>query len=171
MKITNIVAFSAAAFFFTSTPVHADLRSTLLECIFNGDPYSPEDCAAAKAALEKTPKTDDDYDIQEIFVELQCTPPKPTLSKRRVSGSSDSVVRITCDGEKAKALYEAVRSYAREGRPTETDTHARRMTRIFGDSPVPSQCYRVFETSNGQSVDVYFCSIGLDLNSSVVKAM
>jgi hypothetical protein len=86
------------------------------------------------------------------------------LEKIRTDGTSDTKVGLVCRGEWARYLFDAIRPYADQDGPTETDAHEVRIYRFFdgNDIDVPSQCYHTIQNARGQAIDEYRCSLYLD---------
>lgn len=100
-----------------------------------------------------------------------CISDSGELRKVRTSGTSDTTVMITCEGESAQILWEAVRFYSTESGVTESDYHTKHVSRFFGVLHTSSQCVRTFQDATGRATDNFVCYIALDLSGSIVKAM
>ncbi len=93
---------------------------------------------------------------------------KLNLSKTEVDGRSWSIISADCNGDKAKALYEAVGGYAEEQYVHYSDGR-RGIARFFGKLVPPSQCSRVTRNAKGVEMNLYSCSVRLDVAFEMVK--
>lgn len=93
---------------------------------------------------------------------------KLKFTKKEVDGRRMSILSMGCTGEKAKTLYEAVAPYAEEQYVRYTDGR-RGVARFFGRLYPPSQCARLIRTSRGTELNIYSCSVHLDLDQDLVK--
>lgn len=106
-----------------------------------------------------------------LFDLLQnCVTQNSDVVKSRVSGTSDTVVRVACRGDAARSLYDALRFYSKESEPKKTDTNEVLIYRYFGRESIPSQCQRYIQNSDGSATNRYRCSIGVSLPGDVIKS-
>ncbi|MCO5143196.1 MAG: hypothetical protein M9962_08920 [Oligoflexia bacterium] len=87
-----------------------------------------------------------------------------------VDGRSWSILSIDCSGDRAKALYEAVAPYSSEQYVRYRDGR-RGVGRFFGRLFPPSQCVRVIRTSRGSELNVYNCSIRMDIDHELIQRL
>lgn len=93
---------------------------------------------------------------------------KINLSKTEVDGRNWSIISADCNNDKAKALYEAVGTYSEEQYVHYSDGR-RGIARFFGKLVPPSQCSRVTRNAKGVEMNLYSCSIRLDVVFDMVK--
>jgi hypothetical protein len=97
-------------------------------------------------------------------------PGKLPLSKMVVDGRNWAIVSVDCVGENAKALYEAVAPYSSEQYVRYSDGR-RGVARFFGRLYPPSQCVRVIRTARGSELNLYSCSIRVDLDHELIQGL
>jgi hypothetical protein len=107
--------------------------------------------------------------LQECMSE-KATPGKLELSKVVVDGRNWAIVSLDCVGEKAKALYEAVAPFSSEQYVRYSDGR-RGVARFFGRLYPPSQCVRVIRTSRGSELNLYSCSVRIDLDHELIESL
>ncbi len=90
------------------------------------------------------------------------------LNKVRVDGRNWSILTMACTGERAKALYDAVAPFSTEQYVPFSDGK-RGVGRFFGRLFPPSQCVRAIGVSRGAELNLYTCSVRLDLDHELVK--
>lgn len=90
------------------------------------------------------------------------------VSKVEVDGRSWAILSIDCVGDKAKNLYETVAPYADEQYVRYSDGR-RGVGRFFGKLYPPSQCVRLIRNSKGAELNIYSCSLRLDLDSDLIQ--
>lgn len=95
---------------------------------------------------------------------------KVALSKVIVDGRSWAIVSMDCVGENAKQLYEAVGPYSSEQYVSYSDRR-KGVARFFGRLYPPSQCVRVIRTSRGSELNLYSCSVRIDLDHELVEGL
>jgi len=92
------------------------------------------------------------------------------LNKVVVDGRDWAIVGMDCVGEKAKALYEAVGPFSGDQYVRFKDGRAG-VARFFGRLYPPSQCVRVIRASRGSELNVYSCSVRLDLDHELTESL
>lgn len=92
------------------------------------------------------------------------------LSKVIVDGRNWAIVSIDCVGDRAKALYEAVAPYSTEQYVRYSDGR-RGVARFFGRLYPPSQCVRVIRASRGTELNLYSCSVRVDLDHELIEGL
>jgi hypothetical protein len=97
-------------------------------------------------------------------------PSQLPMTKVVVDGRDWSVVSVDCVGKHAKALYEAVVPYSSEQYVRYSDGR-RGVARFFGRLYPPSQCVRVIRTARGSELNLYSCSISIDLDHELIEAL
>jgi hypothetical protein len=95
---------------------------------------------------------------------------KIDLSKVVVDGRNWAIVSIDCVGNNARALYESVASYSTEQYVRYSDGR-RGVARFFGRLYPPSQCVRVIRTARGSELNLYSCSIRVDLDHELIESL
>ena len=100
----------------------------------------------------------------------KAAPGKVELSKVVVDGRDWAIVSLDCVGQKAKALYEAVAPYSTEQYVRYSDGR-RGVARFFGRLHPPSQCVRVIRTSKGSELNLYSCSVRVDLDHELIESL
>jgi hypothetical protein len=90
------------------------------------------------------------------------------MSKVVVDGRDWAIVSIDCSGERARALYEAVAPYSSEQYVRYSDGR-RGVARFFGRLYPPSQCVRVIRAARGSELNLYACSIRVDLDHELIE--
>ena len=90
------------------------------------------------------------------------------LSKVIVDGRNWAIVSIDCSGERARALYEAVAPYSTEQYVRYSDGR-RGVARFFGRLYPPSQCVRVIRAARGSELNLYACSVRVDLDHELIE--
>jgi hypothetical protein len=89
------------------------------------------------------------------------------VSKVEVDGRSWAILSIDCVGDRAKVLYESVAPYADEQYVRYSDGR-RGVGRFFGKLYPPSQCVRLIRNARGAELNVYSCSLRLDLDGDLI---
>lgn len=107
--------------------------------------------------------------LQDCISE-KAAPGKIELSKVVVDGRNWAIVSLDCVGEKAKALYEAVAPFSSEQYVRYSDGR-RGVARFFGRLYPPSQCVRVIRTSRGSELNLYSCSVRVDLDHELIESL
>ena len=92
------------------------------------------------------------------------------LNKVVVDGRNWAIVSLDCVGDKAKALYESVAPYSTEQYVRYSDGR-RGVARFFGRLYPPSQCVRVIRTARGSELNLYSCSIRIDLDHELIEGL
>ena len=95
---------------------------------------------------------------------------KINFTKSEVDGHSWAIFSAECLGDKAKALYDAVGGFADEQYIHYSDGR-RGIGRFFGSLYPPSQCVRLTRTARGNEMNLYSCSIRLDVSHEMVQGM
>lgn len=90
------------------------------------------------------------------------------MSKVIVDGRDWAIVSIDCSGERARALYEAVAPYSSEQYVRYSDGR-RGVARFFGRLYPPSQCVRVIRAARGSELNLYACSVRVDLDHELIE--
>lgn len=90
------------------------------------------------------------------------------VSKVEVDGRSWAILSIDCVGDKAKALYESIAPFADEQYVRYSDGR-RGVGRFFGKLYPPSQCVRLIRNSRGAEMNLYSCSLRLDLDGDLIQ--
>jgi hypothetical protein len=96
------------------------------------------------------------------------TPGNLDMSKVIVDGRDWAIVSVDCSGERARALYEAVAPYSSEQYVRYSDGR-RGVARFFGRLYPPSQCVRVIRAARGSELNLYACSIRVDLDHELIE--
>lgn len=97
-------------------------------------------------------------------------PGKLDLNKVVVDGRNWAIVSVDCVGDNAKALYESVATYSSEQYVRYSDGR-RGVARFFGRLYPPSQCVRVIRTARGSELNLYSCSIRIDLDHELIESL
>jgi hypothetical protein len=125
-------------------------------------------------ASEKASPAKDKEESSKVWAALkdcmaeQTEDGKLKFTKKEVDGRRMSILSMGCAGDKAKILYEAVAPYSEEQYVRYTDGR-RGVARFFGKLYPPSQCARLIRTSRGTELNIYSCSVHLDLDQDLVK--
>jgi len=93
---------------------------------------------------------------------------KMSFNKSEVDGRNWSIISVDCDGEKAKSLYEAVGPYSEEQYVRYSDGR-RGIARFFGKLLPPSQCSRVTRNAKGIEMNLYSCSVRMDIIADMIR--
>jgi hypothetical protein len=107
--------------------------------------------------------------LQDCMSE-KASPGKIELSKVVVDGRNWAIVSMDCVGQKAKSLYEAVAPFSSEQYVRYSDGR-RGVARFFGRLYPPSQCVRVIRTSRGSELNLYSCSVRVDLDHELIESL
>lgn len=126
-------------------------------------------------ASEKTEKTEKKLDknnerLSTAFrecVQESIKDGKLNWNKVDVDGHNWPILSLDCLGDKAKALYEASEPYADEQYVRYSDGR-RGIGRFFGRLYPPSQCARVTRNAKGGEMNLYSCSVRLDLAHEMI---
>lgn len=92
------------------------------------------------------------------------------FSKVGVDGRKWTIVAIDCQGSKAKSLFEAVAPYSTEQFVNLKDKRAG-IGRFFGQLHPPSQCVRLVKNAKGSEMNLYNCSLHMDLDQELVHSL
>ncbi|RZA08776.1 MAG: hypothetical protein EOP11_03850 [Proteobacteria bacterium] len=98
------------------------------------------------------------------------TPGNLDMSKVVVDGRDWAIVSIDCSGERARALYEAVAPFSSEQYVRYSDGR-RGVARFFGRLYPPSQCVRVIRAARGSELNLYACSVRVDLDHELIESL
>ena len=93
---------------------------------------------------------------------------KLQTTKVSVDGRNWPVMSLDCVGDKAKALYDELGPYSDEQFVRYSDGR-RGIARFFGRLYPPSQCAKVTRNARGAEMNLYSCSIRLDLAQELVQ--
>jgi hypothetical protein len=100
----------------------------------------------------------------------KASPGKLDLNKVVVDGRNWAIVSVDCVGDNAKALYESVAGYSSEQYVRYSDGR-RGVARFFGRLYPPSQCVRVIRAARGTELNLYSCSIRIDLDHELIEGL
>lgn len=100
----------------------------------------------------------------------KASPGKVDLNKVIVDGRNWAIVSVDCVGDNAKALYESVAGYSSEQYVRYSDGR-RGVARFFGRLYPPSQCVRVIRAARGSELNLYSCSIRIDLDHELIEGL
>jgi len=92
------------------------------------------------------------------------------LKKVTVDGRKWAIVSLDCSGAKAKRLYEAVGEFSSEQYVKYSDGRSA-VARFFGRLYPPSQCVRVIRTAKGSELNLYSCSIRIDIDHELTESL
>ena len=92
------------------------------------------------------------------------------LKKVTVDGRKWAIVSIDCGGDKAKRLYESVGEFSSEQYVRYSDGRSA-VARFFGRLYPPSQCVRVIRTAKGSELNLYSCSIRIDIDHELTESL
>lgn len=92
------------------------------------------------------------------------------LKKVTVDGRKWAIVSLDCSGEKAKRLYESVGEFSSEQYVKYSDGRSA-VARFFGRLYPPSQCVRVIRTAKGSELNLYSCSIRIDIDHELTESL
>lgn len=97
--------------------------------------------------------------------------PQLKIEKNGIADSSCSAITLDCSGEVAQTLYEAILRFATEKEFKEKDGYTQ-IIRFFGkNKSPPSQCKRIITGADGKELNIFHCSIILDLRESLIGAL
>lgn len=153
MSKTSFIFVTVAAVFGFALGiyVHTQLPEPKRELASQGRKHDPKVSAALRDCLNDR--------VRENRLEV---------SKVEVDGRSWAILSIDCVGDKAKALYEAVIPFADEQYVRYSDGR-RGVGRFFGKLYPPSQCVRLIRNSKGAEMNLYSCSLRLDIDGDLVQ--
>jgi hypothetical protein len=92
------------------------------------------------------------------------------LNKVTVDGRNWAIVSLDCSGAKAKKLYDAVANYSSEQYVKYSDGRSG-VARFFGRLYPPSQCVRVIRAAKGGEMNLYSCSVRVDLDHELTEGL
>ncbi len=92
------------------------------------------------------------------------------VNKVVVDGRNWAIVSVDCVGTNAKNLYDAVAPYSTEQYVSYSDGR-KGVARFFGRLYPPSQCVQVIRTSKGNELNLYSCSIRIDLDHELIAGL
>ena len=92
------------------------------------------------------------------------------LNKVTVDGRNWAIVSLDCSGAKAKKLYDAVGAYSSEQYVRYSDGRSG-VARFFGRLYPPSQCVRVIRAAKGSELNLYSCSVRVDLDHELTEGL
>lgn len=94
---------------------------------------------------------------------------KLALKKEEVDGHNWSIASLECNGDKAMNLY--IAAGAENEQYTKYEDGRRGITRFLGNLMPPTQCSRVTAGPKGVEMNLYSCSIRIDLNHDLVREL
>jgi hypothetical protein len=136
-------------------------------------PTGSREIASLSSRIARTPNSKMDPRVSVALKNCmgeKVEPGKVLLNKVVVDGRSWAIVSMDCVGENAKQLYEAVGPYSSEQYVSYSDKR-RGVARFFGRLYPPSQCVRVIRTARGSELNLYSCSVRIDLDHELVEAL
>jgi hypothetical protein len=101
-------------------------------------------------------------------VEEQISDRKIRLNKALVDGRRWAILSLNCVGDNARNLYNAVGPYADEQYVRYSDQR-RAVGRFFGRLYPPSQCVRILGGPNASELNLFSCSIRIDLDHELIN--
>lgn len=163
MHLGRIIGFCIVAVFFFAGGIYFQAKQA--------EGVASRDIASVKHAGRSNANSK--YDVKVTTALKNCLKEKVKdnvldYTKVVVDGRSWSILSIDCSNDRAKALYETVAPYSSEQYVRYSDGR-RGVGRFFGSLFPPSQCIRVIRTSGGSELNLYNCSIRMDLDHEMIQ--